>query len=190
MSSRWSSNPQHPYTQLLVGSIPLPDPDRAWHSEQPPGDGAGGGILVRTGRRFADRCPFVMPVYQEKVPPLFQIDPHRAAACFLNRKSPELDLNKMGQIFVGGQGSALVPDVSSERSLAFGKPRGLGLTKTEASWFVHADQVTSPGYAFRRRRGLASSSSPADRLNNPTKRMTITTMGGPHHHHMPWSNAA
>src|SRR3954469_644499 len=28
--------PKHPYTRLLVGSVPLPDPDKAWHAEPPP----------------------------------------------------------------------------------------------------------------------------------------------------------
>jgi ABC-type oligopeptide transport system ATPase subunit len=31
-------HPQHPYTKLLIGSIPMPDPSRSW------GDGAAGGV--------------------------------------------------------------------------------------------------------------------------------------------------
>jgi ABC-type oligopeptide transport system ATPase subunit len=36
-------NPKHPYTQLLVGSIPLPDPGRRWGETlaEPPADVAG-----------------------------------------------------------------------------------------------------------------------------------------------------
>src|SRR5215211_8592094 len=34
-------DPKHPYTQLLVGSIPLPNPDRTWHGEAPPSPVAG-----------------------------------------------------------------------------------------------------------------------------------------------------
>jgi len=29
-------NPRHPYTRLLVGSIPNPNPDRPWAAEAPP----------------------------------------------------------------------------------------------------------------------------------------------------------
>src|SRR5262249_58036285 len=31
-------HPQHPYTKLLIGSIPMPDPSQGW------GDGAAGGV--------------------------------------------------------------------------------------------------------------------------------------------------
>jgi len=94
--------PKHPYTRLLVGSIPLPDPDHAWEKEPVAADtlGSSGGAL-RTGCRFADRCPYVMPICREKVPPLFQTDPQRASACFLYKDAPVLDLSKMGNIFVG-----------------------------------------------------------------------------------------
>jgi peptide/nickel transport system ATP-binding protein len=76
-------NPQHPYTQLLVNSIPWPDLNRQWQV-------AGGGWQVADrsaatgqGCKFADRCPHVMPICGEHQPPLFQTDPQRVAACYL-----------------------------------------------------------------------------------------------------------
>jgi oligopeptide/dipeptide ABC transporter ATP-binding protein len=94
-------DPKHPYTQLLVGSIPLPDPDRAWHKEKLPADFSASAARLTAGCRFADRCGFVMPICREKVPPLFQTDAHRAASCFLLKEAPELDTRKMNDVFVG-----------------------------------------------------------------------------------------
>jgi len=97
--------PEHPYTRLLVSSIPLPDPNHIWEKEKPSANTTGAAVLGRQGCRFADRCPFVMPMCRETVPPLFQTAEHRAAACFLYRDSPQLDPSKLGQVFVGGQPS-------------------------------------------------------------------------------------
>jgi oligopeptide/dipeptide ABC transporter ATP-binding protein len=97
--------PEHPYTRLLVSSIPLPDPNHTWEKEKPSANATGAAVPGRQGCRFADRCPFVMQMCRETVPPLFQTAEHRAAACFLHRDSPQLDLSKMGQVFVGGQPS-------------------------------------------------------------------------------------
>jgi peptide/nickel transport system ATP-binding protein len=80
--------PRHPYTQLLIGSIPLPDPDRPWqHDGSPPADAveqidAGGGAATvsrrrtdtRTGCKFAARCPHTMAMCLEARPPLFRTD--------------------------------------------------------------------------------------------------------------------
>jgi len=74
--------PQHPYTQLLIGSIPLPDPDRRWRDKVPvsaAGNQADNGV----GCKFAGRCPHVFSPCREKAPPLFQTDEHRATACYL-----------------------------------------------------------------------------------------------------------
>src|SRR6202022_1699903 len=35
-------DPKHPYTRLLIGSIPYPDPNRAWKGEEAPSAGGGG----------------------------------------------------------------------------------------------------------------------------------------------------
>jgi peptide/nickel transport system ATP-binding protein len=62
-------SPHHPYTQLLVASIPWPDLDRRWgeaargpmaDSEQLAVDGAG--------CPFAARCPDVMPICRSQMP--------------------------------------------------------------------------------------------------------------------------
>ncbi len=94
-------DPKHPYTQLLVGSIPLPDPNHTWHKEVLPTDFSASAARPTAGCRFADRCPFVMPMCRENVPPLYQPDRYRAASCFLLRESPELEASKMGDVFVG-----------------------------------------------------------------------------------------
>jgi peptide/nickel transport system ATP-binding protein len=91
--------PQHPYTQLLIGSIPLPDPNRRWSEEVPavgfrkqPGD--------EVGCKFAARCPQVTAVCLEKAPPLFKTDQHRVAACYLYQDHSALGPEEMDQVFV------------------------------------------------------------------------------------------
>jgi ABC-type oligopeptide transport system ATPase subunit len=108
--------PRHPYTQLLIKSVPEPDPDHPWGEVEirtdvgevangaaqveisapvgllPASAGASaaakahGGHLL-TGCTFADRCPHVMAMCRQSVPPLYRLDPARAAACFLYRDS-------------------------------------------------------------------------------------------------------
>jgi oligopeptide/dipeptide ABC transporter ATP-binding protein len=73
-------NPQHPYTQLLISSIPLVSTERTWTSD----DVAGALSLPEddgVGCRFSDRCPFVTAPCRAAAPPLFQTD--RAVACYL-----------------------------------------------------------------------------------------------------------
>ena len=73
-------HPQHPYTQLLIQSIPLVSTERTWTSD----DVAGALSLPEddgVGCRFSDRCPFVTALCRAAAPPLFQTD--RAVACYL-----------------------------------------------------------------------------------------------------------
>ena len=91
--------PKHPYTQLLVGSIPLPDPELRWDEAQA---SAGAGDTLATdgcGCKFADRCPMVMSVCVESPPPLFRTDSGRAVACYLYRDSPPIARDEMAKVF-------------------------------------------------------------------------------------------
>ncbi|MGC9467736.1 MAG: ABC transporter ATP-binding protein [Anaerolineae bacterium] len=65
--------PKHPYTQLLRDSIPEADPKRRWEgridlslTEQEE--------YLKQGCRFAGRCPHVMDICKEQVPPDLQVD--------------------------------------------------------------------------------------------------------------------
>ncbi|MBI4219267.1 MAG: ABC transporter ATP-binding protein [Chloroflexi bacterium] len=82
-------DPKHPYTRLLVHSIPQPNPRRKWTGEvttTTPGE-------PRTSQnacKFVDRCPFAMPMCRESAPPLYQIARDQVASCFLYRDAPVL----------------------------------------------------------------------------------------------------
>jgi peptide/nickel transport system ATP-binding protein len=119
--------PRHPYTQLLIQSVPQPDPERAWgaveiqaseaeiangattvevaagFSPLPTGAAASaaakahGGHLL-TGCPFTDRCPYVMDMCHESPPPLFRLDPGRAATCFLYRDRPSLPSEQLNEV--------------------------------------------------------------------------------------------
>ena len=89
-------DPQHPYTRLLVGSIPLPDPDLPWRGERALGEPVTG--LAPTGTsfcRFYDRCPHAMPICVEKAPPLFRTAPDRGTACYLYREAPTITAEEL-----------------------------------------------------------------------------------------------
>jgi len=100
--------PKHPYTQLLIASIPLPDPDQAWQGEAPPGvENAAGSDQ---GCRFAARCPAVMPMCHEAVPPLFRTGPHGAAACYLFRDGEVVRGEDIGTVLIGGASPKVVAE--------------------------------------------------------------------------------
>jgi len=97
-------DPKHPYTQLLIGSIPLPDPDHHWLGERTPAEvAAQRDGEVSAGCKFAPRCPAVMPICRESTPPLFRPDARRVAACFLHRSAPELQTEAMGTVLTAGR---------------------------------------------------------------------------------------
>lgn len=78
-------SPAHPYTQLLLQSIPSPDPDQRWR--QAPAAAQNRSIspelLERRDRcLFAERCPSVMPTCWSLRPPMFPAGEQRAA-CLL-----------------------------------------------------------------------------------------------------------
>jgi peptide/nickel transport system ATP-binding protein len=81
--------PQHPYTRLLMGSIPLPDPERAWSEEQEPSE-IGRLADASRGCRFANRCPYAMEICLETSPSLYQTQRYRVVACYLYRENPVL----------------------------------------------------------------------------------------------------
>jgi oligopeptide/dipeptide ABC transporter ATP-binding protein len=95
------NQPEHPYTRLLIGSIPLPDVDHPWQREKPMTEGGAAPSVVGQSCHFADRCSFVMPLCRQKTPPLFHTSEHRASACFLYRDSPVIDSANVGKIFIG-----------------------------------------------------------------------------------------
>lgn len=65
-------NPRHPYTKLLRDSIPQADPTRRWEGRVDLNETEEQEFL-RTGCRFAGRCPVVMDVCREKMPPDFYV---------------------------------------------------------------------------------------------------------------------
>ncbi|WDR06848.1 ABC transporter ATP-binding protein [Devosia rhodophyticola] len=75
-------DPKHPYSQLLVSSIPLPDLDKVWGADEIPVTEANAARL-NNGCQFAPRCPSVMEQCWRAPPPKFVPDTQRLATCFL-----------------------------------------------------------------------------------------------------------
>jgi oligopeptide/dipeptide ABC transporter ATP-binding protein len=70
--------PKHPYTQLLIASIPQVSTQRSWLDEPQGGRRTDVGPA---GCRFVARCPVAMPICQEVVPLPRQTEPGRVVAC-------------------------------------------------------------------------------------------------------------
>jgi peptide/nickel transport system ATP-binding protein len=91
--------PLHPYTQLLVGSIPLVSTERDWLAQPVP---SSVGAEDAVGCRFAARCPAVMPLCRATPPPLFRTEARRAVACHQYRDAPSLAPEAMASVFADG----------------------------------------------------------------------------------------
>jgi oligopeptide/dipeptide ABC transporter ATP-binding protein len=90
--------PKHPYTRLLVSSVPLPDPDLHWGGENNlETRGASAVPKEAQGCKYASRCPFAMPECRQAAPPLFRTDDDRAVACYLYKDAPSISGLEMAQ---------------------------------------------------------------------------------------------
>ncbi|MCS7220788.1 MAG: ABC transporter ATP-binding protein [Anaerolineae bacterium] len=90
--------PRHPYTQLLIDSIPWPDLKRRWGQTQ---------TIIREdvstetnrGCKFANRCSYAMDQCRKIPPPLFQTESQRAVACYLYEGSPSIAKEELSKLF-------------------------------------------------------------------------------------------
>jgi peptide/nickel transport system ATP-binding protein len=79
------ARPAHPYTQLLLQSIPSPDPDQGWDKLPPPRREIEADRLASRDRcLFAERCPHVMEQCWQARPGVYATGSQRAS-CFLYR---------------------------------------------------------------------------------------------------------
>jgi oligopeptide/dipeptide ABC transporter ATP-binding protein len=94
--------PKHPYTRLLISSIPLPDKSKHWGGQE--ADETANAGRKSLGCRFANRCPVAMEQCWKEKPPLYTPDANRAVACFRYNDSPVMASPDVAQVFArGGQ---------------------------------------------------------------------------------------
>jgi oligopeptide/dipeptide ABC transporter ATP-binding protein len=74
--------PKHPYTQALLASVPVPDPDRQAEEIVLEGDVIS-PINPPPGCRFASRCQQYKAGCEKNEPPLLEIEPGHFVACHL-----------------------------------------------------------------------------------------------------------
>ncbi len=75
-------HPMHPYTQALLSSIPIPDPDEQDSKKRIILQGEiPSPIDPPPGCRFKKRCRYAKPICGEQEPILKEISPKHFAAC-------------------------------------------------------------------------------------------------------------
>ncbi len=93
-------NPKHPYTQLLIDSVPQPDPKAAWGDEDDESvERTDEASIVEDQCKFAPRCRFAMEECTASAPHLRTISAHQLASCFLYSDMPEAEDPDIGQSF-------------------------------------------------------------------------------------------
>jgi len=92
-------DPQHPYTKLLVSSIPWPDPDLSWGGSEEMIQKSQVAFKEITGCKFEPRCPYSMDICRTKVPELFMTNGDRVVACYLQKDNPALPREELSRVF-------------------------------------------------------------------------------------------
>ena len=76
-------NPLHPYTQVLLSSIPIADPEQVRRKKRRIVSGeVASPINPPAIWRFVSRCPLADQVCREQMPPLREVEPGHNVACF------------------------------------------------------------------------------------------------------------
>jgi peptide/nickel transport system ATP-binding protein len=80
------NEPKHPYSRLLIASVPPPDPDEQWHDTLDMGTvELRRSVELAQGCIYRDRCPHVFDACDESPPPLFTAGKDHEVACYLYR---------------------------------------------------------------------------------------------------------
>ena len=78
--------PKHPYTQALLAEVGRIEPRKRTYV--PIKGEIPSPLDPPPGCHFHPRCPYVMPRCRENAPPLFDVGPGRASACWLSETTP------------------------------------------------------------------------------------------------------
>jgi peptide/nickel transport system ATP-binding protein len=78
--------PTHPYTQLLIASVPDPSDPTSMASQS---EEHSSFAVPEVGCRFAPRCPFAMDVCRTSDPPDFKVGEGHTSRCWLYANEPE-----------------------------------------------------------------------------------------------------
>lgn len=80
--------PAHPYTQQLLSSLPIPEPEARWSERLSLGEDVDIRSSARERCLFAERCPHVMERCWNERPELVSVRANQDARCFLYPASP------------------------------------------------------------------------------------------------------
>ncbi len=93
-------NPKHPYTQLLIDSVPQPDPKAAWGEEDDESvERIDEASVVIDQCKFAPRCKFAFEECTASAPPVRILGDNQLASCFLYPESPAVEDPDIGKFF-------------------------------------------------------------------------------------------
>ena len=76
------TTPQHPYTELLLSAVPVPDPAIKREKRVLQGD-VPSPVKPPAGCHFHTRCPYALELCRTATPALRQVRPGHWAACHL-----------------------------------------------------------------------------------------------------------
>jgi len=85
------ANPLHPYTRLLIASVP--DGTRDLEPVEIRKGTAAAAVDPVPGCRFVDRCPLVVDVCRHETPELVEAEPGRIARCHVTAPRQREDLH-------------------------------------------------------------------------------------------------
>ncbi len=81
-------DPQHPYTQVLLSAVPVPDPEESRRKKpiQLKSLDIPSPVNPPSGCRFHTRCPLSMDICGKEEPPMIEAKPGHWVACWLHVK--------------------------------------------------------------------------------------------------------
>jgi peptide/nickel transport system ATP-binding protein len=85
------ANPLHPYTRLLIASVP--DGERNLEPIEIRRGTAAAAVDPAPGCRFVERCPLAIDVCRRETPDLVEAEPGRIARCHVTAPRQREDLH-------------------------------------------------------------------------------------------------